>query len=500
MNIKNDKKILIIDDEKSVLDSLEILLKYEGYETTALLSAREALKLIADRTDGIFNLVISDISMPDINGIDFLEQFKLLYIKNINSYHTAHLLPVILMTAYSDVKTAVTALKEGAFDYLIKPFNTEEFKLTVKKALDYFSVYDELNNLKNKLVGNDKLRGNIVGDSAAISKIITEVNIFAKSFTTMLITGESGTGKELAAKLAHDIYFNKRSDCKHAGEFVPVNLSAIPENLIESELFGYTKGAFTGANYDKKGILEYADKGTLFLDEIGDLPMSVQVKLLRLLQEKTFRKIGSNKEYSLDIRFIAATNKDLNELIRQGEFREDLFFRLNVIHIEMPPLRKHKEDIPLLVSYFIGKYSKELNKNITYIDHSAVSVLADYDYPGNVRELENLIERACIYCRTEEITENCLPDNIKKKSNNIISNINEINYEDILKKIIFVFNEINDKDKISLEKFIDDIEKNIIIDRIENKKQSKKLLAKELGLSARSLRYIVSKIADNRRK
>ncbi|RZD15613.1 MAG: sigma-54-dependent Fis family transcriptional regulator [Candidatus Acididesulfobacter guangdongensis] len=496
MSIKNGKKILIIDDEKSVLDSLEILLKYEGYEITALLSAREALKLIADNTDSTFNLIISDISMPDISGIDFLCQFKDLYLKNINYSYTAHLLPVILMTAYSDVKTAVNALKEGAFDYLIKPFDTDEFKITVKKAVEYFSVYDELNNLKNKLVDNDRLRGNIVGDSAAISKIITEVNIFAKSFSTMLITGESGTGKELAAKLAHDIYFNKRSDGKHGGEFVPVNLSAIPENLIESELFGYTKGAFTGANYDKKGILEYADKGTLFLDEIGDLPMSVQVKLLRVLQEKTFRKIGSNKEYSLDIRFIAATNKDLNELIRRGEFREDLFFRLNAIHIEMPPLRKHKEDIPLLVSYFIGNYSKKLNKNIAFINQNAVSILADYDYPGNIRELENLIERACIYCRTEEITENCLPDSIKKKSNNIISKINETTYEDILKKIIFVFNEINAKNKISLEKFIDDIEKNIIIDRMENKKQSKKLLAKELGLSARSLRYIVSKIAD----
>ena len=312
----------------------------------------------------------------------------------------------------------------------------------------------------------------------------------------MLITGESGTGKELVAKLAHDIYFSEHSGGKQDGEFVPVNLSAIPENLIESELFGYTKGAFTGANYDKKGILEYADKGTLFLDEIGDLPMSIQVKLLRVLQEQTFRKIGSNNEYSLDIRFIAATNKDLNELIRRGEFREDLFFRLNAIHIEMPPLRKHKEDIPVLISHFIGKCSKKLNKNIAFIDQNAVSILADYDYPGNIRELENLIERACIYCRTEEITENCLPDTIKKKSNNIISNINEINYEDILKKIIFVFNEINIKNKINLEKFIDDIEKNIIIDRMENKKQSKKLLAEELGLSIRSLRYIVSKITD----
>ena len=495
--MKNGKRILIIDDKKSVLDSLEILLKYEGYEITTLLSAGEALKLITNNSGNIFNLIISDISMPDINGIAFLHQFKVLCLKkNINYSYANHLLPVILMTAYSDVKTAVNALKEGAFDYLIKPFDTEEFKFTVKKAVDYFSVYDELNNLKNKLIDNDRLRGNIVWDSAAISKIITEVNIFAKSFTTMLITGESGTGKELVAKLAHDIYFSEHSGGKQDGEFVPVNLSAIPENLIESELFGYTKGAFTGANYDKKGILEYADKGTLFLDEIGDLPMSIQVKLLRVLQEQTFRKIGSNNEYSLDIRFIAATNKDLNELIRRGEFREDLFFRLNAIHIEMPPLRKHKEDIPVLISHFIGKCSKKLNKNIAFIDQNAVSILADYDYPGNIRELENLIERACIYCRTEEITENCLPDTIKKKSNNIISNINEINYEDILKKIIFVFNEINIKNKINLEKFIDDIEKNIIIDRMENKKQSKKLLAEELGLSIRSLRYIVSKITD----
>lgn len=500
MKMKNSKKILIIDDEKSVLDSLGILLKYEGYEVTALLSAGEALRIIDDNKDNGFNLIISDISMPDISGIDFLRQFKIKYFKNTNYTHTNHQLPVILMTAYSDVKTAVNALKDGAFDYLIKPFDTEEFKITIKKAIDYFSIYGELNNLKNKLANKDKLRGNIIGNSAVIAKVIDEINIFAKSFTTMLITGESGTGKELAAKLSHDIYFNNLSNGKNGGEFVPVNLSAIPENLIESELFGYLKGAFTGANYDKKGILEYANKGTLFLDEIGDLPMPVQVKLLRVLQEKTFRKLGSNKEYVLDIRFIAATNKDLNELIRQGKFREDLFFRLNAIHIEMPPLRKHKEDIPLLVSHFINNYSKEHNKKIYSVGQDAVSILADYDYPGNVRELENVIERACIYCKSEDITENCLPDALRKNLNynDIIFDINTAAYEDILKKIIFIFNEINVKNKISLERFISDIENNIVIDRIENKQQPKKLLASELGLSLRSLRYIISKIVNRK--
>ena len=228
--------------------------------------------------------------------------------------------------------------------------------------------------------------------------------------------------------------------------------------------------------------------------------MPVQVKLLRVLQEKTFRKLGSNKEYVLDIRFIAATNKDLNELIRQGKFREDLFFRLNAIHIEMPPLRKHKEDIPLLVSHFVNNYSKEHNKKIYSVGQDAVSILADYDYPGNVRELENIIERACIYCKSEDITENCLPDTLRKNSNynDIISDINTAAYEDILKKIIFIFNEINVKNKISLERFISDIESNIVIDRIENKRQPKKLLASELGLSLRSLRYIISKIVNRK--
>lgn len=483
--MKNNKKILIIDDEKSILQSLEILLKIEGYDVVTSSNARHALNLIEHSK---FNLIISDIKMPEMTGLDFLRYYKSKY---VNNYSPAQL-PIILMTAYSDVKTALSAIKEGSFDYIIKPYDTEEFKIIIKKALDYFSVYDELYNLKKNLMEGGRLSGHIIGNSQTIKNLIDEINRLAKGFNTILITGESGTGKELAAKLIHEVYFSESSKTKNiAGPFVPVNLAAIPENLIESELFGYVKGAFTGADHDKTGLLKYANKGTIFLDEIGDLPLPVQVKLLRVLQEKTYRILGSNKEETIDARFITATNKDLNEMIKIGKFREDLYFRLNAVRIKMPPLREHKDDIPLLASYFINMFRIQLNKNISSIDQEAISLLMDYDYPGNVRELENTIERACIYCNSEEINKTCLPDYVTGGKKDIEQEYLE--RDQYVLKIINIFNELNSKENLSLPEFIKNIEKGIILDLVKNKNYSKKILANSLGLSLRSLRYIISK-------
>ncbi len=503
--MENKPKILIIDDEKSILESLKILLKLEGYDIFTVESVSSAIKLIDEKN---FNLIISDIKMPDMSGIDFIKYFRKEKADFISKYKQ---IPVILMTAYSDIKTGIEAIKLGAFDYLTKPFDNEEFKITVRRALDYFSVFNELNDLKSVCLPS----GEIKGVSKAIKNVVNEISRISSAFNNILITGESGTGKELAARLVYEIYSKNSGSLKNI-PFVPVNLAAIPDNLIESELFGYVKGAFTGAESDKMGLIKYADGGILFLDEIGDLPLSVQVKLLRVLQEKVYRRLGSNKEESAGIKIIAATNKDLGSLISAGKFRDDLYYRLNTINIEMPPLREHKEDIPTLISYFIKKFSKTIDS----ISREALSALMDYDYPGNTRELENLIERACIYCEggdisggdaQKEISAECLPDYIfnnaeKEKSPASAKNetgVFEKNYEFketggeiYMAEIADIFDRINRNRNISLPDFMKEVEKYIAANRIK-KENSKLEAAKSLGLSLRSLRYILSKSGNN---
>jgi DNA-binding NtrC family response regulator len=502
--MKDKYKILIIDDEKSVLESIAILLRLEGYEVFTAESAVPAMKLIGE-TD--FNLIVSDVKMPEMSGIDFIKYFKN---KRSEPASRNKRVPVILMTAYSDIRTGIEAIKLGAFDYLTKPFDNEEFKITVKKAIDYFSVFDELNDLKTAMA----VSGGIIGESRAIKNVIFDINRISAGFNTLLITGESGTGKELAARLIYEIYSGKSGGPKNV-PFVPVNLAAIPENLIESELFGYAKGAFTGADADKMGLIKYADGGILFLDEVGDLPMQVQVKLLRVLQERAYRKLGLNKEEAIKIKIIAATNKDLEKLISAGKFREDLYYRLNSINIKMPSLREHKEDIPALVSYFIKKFSKSLKS----ISHEALSILMDYGYQGNVRELENLVERACIYCEGGNIAEEeedfngeigieCFPDYIfhggiketaevpsgkeLKSSDGADETAKRDNCENYMSGIAEVFDRINKERNLSLPDFIKEVEQYITAKRIGSE-NSKLEAAKSLGLSLRSLRYILSK-------
>ncbi len=484
------KKILLIDDEMSILDSLKILLTIEGYDVTISKSVNNAIKLM-DATN--FNLIVSDIRMPEMSGFEFVEFFKKER-RGLNS----KLLPIILMTAYSDVKAGVEAIKQGVFDYITKPFDNEEFKITIRRAIDYFRVFEDLNAIKSAEI----IKGGIKGESRIIKNILNDIASVSLNFNTILITGESGTGKELAARLIYDIYSRgsdnqkvvaRTSLAKRDMPFVPVNLSAIPENLLESELFGYAKGAFTGAETNKMGLIQYADGGILFLDEIGDLSLSLQIKLLRVLQEKSYRKLGSNKEEFMNAKIIAATNKDLESLVASGKFRGDLYFRLNRVNITMPPLREHKEDIPILTSYFIKKFSKSIKS----ISPMAMSLLVNYDYRGNVRELENIIERACIYCEgydktglLKEINENCLPGYIFKKDDNKKA---DISFEgDYYEKIIEIFNRLNSEKKISLQDFIRIIEKIIVENRIKEN-NSKLDAAKSLGLSLRSLRYILSK-------
>ena len=359
--------ILVVDDEKSMRDFLKILLQKEGYSVKTANDADSAIQLLKDI---VFDLVISDIRMPGSSGLVLLGQIKELYPN----------LPVIMITAFASPDDAVTAMKNGAFDYISKPFNVDEIK----------SVIESATSTKGNTESKEKLAEsfpNIIGRSKEMLKIFDVIHRIAPTPANVLIYGESGTGKELVAKAIHQMSkVDQRS-------FVPINCSAIPEELMESELFGHVKGAFTGAIGDKHGLFIEADNGTAFLDEIGELTPIIQTKLLRVLQEREVKPVGSNKLRPINVRIIAATNRFLEEEIKEGRFREDLFYRLAVVPIRVPPLRERKSDIPLLVNHFLHKYSKLLGKEVQNISSYALEVLMDYDFPGNVRELENIIER-----------------------------------------------------------------------------------------------------------
>ncbi len=365
------KKLLIIDDDKDVLTLLKIKLKDSNLEIKTQTSPLKALDIIS--TEKI-DLVLIDQQMPELTGLEFIEIVKEKYPE----------LPVILITAFGDIEDAIKAIKLGALHYITKPINYEELKHIVKQALELTSLKEEVKTLK------DLLFDEIIAESPSMKEVLEKAKRVSPFDTTVLITGESGTGKEVIARFIHKN--SKRKD----KEFIPINCGAIPDELLEAELFGYKKGAFTGATSDKKGIIEEADGGTLFLDEIGDLPLNLQVKLLRVLQEGEIKPIGSNKAKKVDVRFLAATNQDLEKLIKEGKFREDLYYRLNVIKIHIPPLRERKEDIIPLAKFFIKKYSTKYNIKPKLLSEKAISQLLSYNWPGNVRELENTIERAVL--------------------------------------------------------------------------------------------------------
>ena len=448
--------ILIIDDEKSMREFLSIMLEKEGYRTIAIDNGNDALKFIKDND---YDLIITDIKMPKITGIDILRESMTLHQNT----------PVIMITAFASTEVAVEAMKLGAHDYITKPFNVDEIKIIIKNAIEKKSLFDENIFLKEELKGRYHF-SNIVGKSEKIQKIFELIQKVANGKSTVLITGESGTGKELVAKAIH--HNSNRRD----KPFVSISCGAIPETLLESELFGHQKGAFTSADSDKKGLFEIADGGTFFLDEVTEAPPSIQAKLLRVLQEKEFKRVGGVKDIKVDVRVIAATNKNLHKLIEEGKFREDLYYRLNVIPIELPSLRERKVDIPLLVNHFINKCNFINKKDIKGITLKAMELLERYIWRGNIRELENVIERAVTLETNDNIQADSLSDEIRNYRVEHLKTISEIPSEGV-----------------NLEDYITKIEKDIILSALEKTGWVKKKAAELLNMSFRSFRYKLQK-------
>ncbi len=399
------KKILIVDDEEGMRHMLSIILKKEGYETTSVSNGNEALTA-AEKDD--YDFILCDIRMPGMDGLTLLQELKK---RGCNS-------TIIMMSAYGTMDTAIEAMKIGAYDYISKPFKSDEIILTIKKAEERERLRKENIFLKKEVEGRYKF-SNIIAKSKNMLEIFETISKIASYKSTVLIIGESGTGKELIAKAIH--YNSPRKN----KAFIPINCGAIPENLLESELFGHVRGAFTDAIFTKKGLFEEADGGTIFLDEVSDLPLSLQVKLLRVLQEDEIRRVGDTKPIKVDVRIIAASGRDLVDEVKMGRFREDLFYRLNVLNIHLPPLRERKEDIPLLVNHFIEKFNKKIGRNIKGITSDAMKMLMDYEWKGNVRELENVIERAVILADGECISTEHLPEGIIKAVTEPVVSITE---------------------------------------------------------------------------
>lgn len=452
-------KILVVDDDQGMREFLEIMLMREGYRVTTAADAEKALGLFHK---GKFDLVIADLKMPKMDGISFLRKVK------DDSPETIF----ILITAYASGETALTAMKEGAFDYIEKDFKIEDLKIIIRNALSK-KTNQQSDALFLKQVGNDVRFGNMIGGSRDMLKVYSTIKKVADTPANVLILGESGTGKELVAKAIHEN--SPRKDMP----FLVINCGGIPENLLESELFGYIKGAFTGAYADKAGLFEIARGGTVFLDEIGELPSLLQVKLLRVVQEKTFRRVGGTEDEKADIRIISATNQNLAENVKKGLFREDLYYRLNVIPIQLPPLRERKEDIPVLAEYFIEKYSREFKKEIKMMSAYALELLIKYPFPGNIRELENIIERS-----------------VALETSNIILPEHLIMTQDLLKEARDLKSELPDAG-INLNEELAKYEKTLIMMALTKAGGAKSRAAELLSISYDSLHYRSEKLGIN---
>ncbi len=402
--------ILIVDDEESVRDSLYNWFIEDGYNVECAENAKQALGILESKN---FEIILADIKMPGMDGLEMHRRIRTLNKESI----------VIIMTAFASVTTAVQALKDGAYDYITKPFDPDDLSHLIRNATSQISLKEENEALRNKIVTLDNV-DDLIGSSDAMIKVLKEVEKVAQSNSSVIITGESGTGKELIAKAIHSNSRRKFSPlvCVHCG--------ALTESLLESELFGHEKGAFTGAMYNRKGRFEMADGGTIFLDEIATISPKMQIELLRVLETKTFIRVGGVKEITSDFRVICATNKDLKKMVGNGTFREDLFYRLNVVNIRIPPLREKIEDIPMLVDHFIKIYCTSMSRNIVAINPTALKRLEQYDFPGNVRELENMIERAIVVGNEKEIRLKDLPFEKDITSNSFES------LEDLEKKYI----------------------------------------------------------------
>ena len=453
--------ILVVDDELSMRELLEYMLNREGYQVTCAEDGRKAIKLLEKNQ---YDMLLCDIKLGDISGLDVLRASKK------NSQDTV----VILISAYASTETAVEAMNEGAYDYVPKPFDKDELLQTVAKALDIRTVEHEKQLLNDQLKENLHF-GLLVGTSPAMRHIYKLILQVAKTKTNVLITGESGTGKELIAKAVHQE--SDRSD----QPFVVINCGGIPETLMESELFGHKKGSFTGATSDKKGLFEEAHKGTIFLDEIGELSLPIQVKLLRAVQEKVFKAVGGTEDISVDMRILSATNKYLEKEVIAGNFREDLFYRLNVIEIKVPPLRERKADLRPLAQYFLEKYSKEMGKEITKFSSYAIDMLNKYDFPGNIRELENLLERSVALSTTNII----LPDSLALS-------IHKRRWIEGFKDRRFDLDDVSQG--VSLDIILEEIERAYLKKALDCSNGSKNKAAELLGISFRSLRYRLDKL------
>jgi two-component system response regulator PilR (NtrC family) len=450
-------KILVVDDDQGMRDYLEIMLTREGYDVTTASGGREAISIFKKRK---FDLVISDLKMPKIGGIDILKAIK---------EHSPETL-VILITGYASGETAVEAMKEGAYDYLEKNFTVDDLKSTIQDALSKKGIKEEDARFIKGIEDAVSFE-NMIGKSKEILKIYSLVKKVADTPANVLILGESGTGKELVARAIH------QKSSRNNQPFVIINCGGVPENLLESEFFGYMKGSFSGAYSDKPGLFEVAHGGTLFLDEIGELYPFLQVKLLRVVQEKTFRRLGGAEDITVDVRIISATNQNLQEKVKSGEFREDLYYRLNVIPITLPPLRKRKEDIPVLAEYFIQKYSTEFGKEVKKISPYALQLLMKYPFPGNVRELENIIERS-----------------VALETGNIILPETLIISEEEQEDLASISDGDFDNEEINLNEEIRRIEKQIIEKALKKSNNSKTKAAKYLNVSYDSLLYRIEKL------
>jgi len=446
--------ILILDDEKSIVDLLSVVFRKEGYEVKTWPETADIFDFL---TDEDFDLLLTDIRMPRTNGMDILE-FMIRRKPEV---------PVVMMTAYGTIKQAVAALKAGAFDYIMKPFDVDELKIVAAKALEKRRLKQENVQLKKELEEKNSF-GPLVGKSKMMKEVYNLIEKVAGTDSTVIILGESGTGKELAARSIHTLSRRREQT------FISINCAALPESLLESELFGHVKGSFTGAVGDKKGVFEAAQKGTLFLDEVAEMSLLTQVKLFRALQERKIRRVGGAEEIPFDVRIIAATNQDLKKRIEEGKFREELFYRLNVISFEMPALRKKTEDIPILVSQFLQKYCHRMNKKMKRMTPDVIGHLESYAWPGNVRELENVIERIVAIEDRETITAACLPPEIVAPR------------EPAEESFVLM-------PDFDLEAHIAEVTKKYILEARRLSGGNLKKAASILGLSYRSLRYLIEK-------
>jgi two-component system response regulator PilR (NtrC family) len=448
-------RILVVDDERSMREFLEILFRREGYDVETASNVDAAL--VALGADD-YDLVVTDVQMPGRSGLELLREVK------ANSAETV----VVMITAFATTETAIEAMKEGAYDYINKPFKTDEVRLVVAKALEKKLLATENVRLRGEL-NREKRQRQMVGTSPSMQAVYDLVAQVAATKTNVLVFGESGTGKELVARAIHE------QSGRSNGPFIAINCGAIPENLLESELFGHVKGAFTGAVQNKPGLFETAEGGTLLLDEIGEMPQALQVKLLRAIQEKQIRRVGGSSDHSIDVRIVAATNRDLREEAASGRFREDLYYRLNVIQITIPPLRERMEDVPLLVQHFVEKFAAEQGRSAPSFSTAAQQRIAAYAFPGNVRELENTIERAVALVRDDVVGEDVLP-------------------AALLEPPSVATSAVLPEGGADLDELVNEYERTLLGEALRRTGGVKKRAAQLLGISFRSFRYRLEKL------